>query len=615
MPTDAQSETAEAALLPLTAFSVNRYHVDLTAGRVRFERVPCQDLEDVLGGIARATKLLADVEVEDPYAPSAPIIMNLGLLSGTRVMTGLRTYFHGYSPLKMSRSGSPGLMWSAGSGHFGTKLRGLGIDEVIFTGRCERPTLLRLSPADEPEGPAGPARFEFLDATDLGDLHINARIMTLHGRYPEAHFAVIGPAAQNYQKVRYASIALSTDNQLKTGDPKARFCGRGGYGGVLGSKNLYAIAADGPNPKVSSRGLKEINREANLGEGSLPYRDEGAGGTWRQVPLQYDNGVLPEFNFNPTGTDAGTVLMRSSVEAGPYVIKAEGCYLCGIRCHKNVYDEADGEAGTFRTKVDYEPFILLSSNLGLYDPDRALELVALVDELGMDSISLGVTLGHIMEWNRRQPDDPLAGGISFGDYEAITEAIVAVAEGGLPEVGEGTLRVAKRTDSLAFAMQSKGIEYPAYVPHSNPGYPWALAGGHMSMRTFLLTILERETGLDYWVDAITNRGPLILLDDITGVCKFAVLNPDLQAEALAIAAGLQVSGDDLRAVVDRTWVRGYSVERRVGFEVEDYALPAEAHQPARGSKLPYFNTPEFFEELRRRVLATLDERSKAYGYT
>src|SRR3990170_5596852 len=146
MPTDAQSETAETALLPLTAFSVNRYHVDLTAGRVRFERVPCQDLEDVLGGIARATKLLADVEVEDPYAPSAPIIMNLGLLSGTRVMTGLRTYFHGYSPLKSSLSGKPGLMWTAGSGHFGTKLRGLGIDEVIFTGRAPQPTLIHLTP-------------------------------------------------------------------------------------------------------------------------------------------------------------------------------------------------------------------------------------------------------------------------------------------------------------------------------------------------------------------------------------------------------------------------------------------------------------------------------------
>jgi aldehyde:ferredoxin oxidoreductase len=614
MAVETETEATEAALRPATAFSVNRYHVDLTTETVRFERVPCEDLEDVLGGIARATKLLSDVVVDDAYDPSAPIVMNLGLLSGTRVMTGLRTYFHGYSPLKMSRTGKPGLMWSAGSGKFGTKLRGLGIDEVIFTGRAASPRLIHLTPADDPDGPGGPANFEFLDASDLGEKHVNDRIMTLHGRYPDAHFAVIGPAAQNYENVRYASIALSTENQLKSGDPKARFCGRGGYGGVLASKNLYAIAADGPNPSVSSRGLRDINKEINLGKGSWPYREDGAGGTWRQVPLQHDNGILPEFNFNPTGTDAGEVLKRKSVEQGPYQIKAESCYLCGIKCHKNVYDDVNGEAGPFRTKVDYEPFILLSSNLGLYDVDKAIDLVALVDELGMDSISLGVSLGHIMEWNRRNPDDQVVGGLSYGDFDAIYAAVNAVSEGRLPEVGEGVLRFAMRTGSLDFGMQAKGVEFPAYVPHSNPGYPWALAGGHMSMRTFLLVILERETGIDYWVDAVTNRGPMILLDDITGMCKFAALSPDLVAEALGTAAGLGVSADELKAVVDRTWVRGYAVERRVGFEVEDYSLPADAHQPARGSKLPYFNTPEFFEDLRSKVIAVLDERAESYGY-
>ena len=66
-------------------------------------------------------------------------------------------------------------------------------------------------------------------------------------------------------------------------------------------------------------------------------------------------------------------------------------------------------------------------------------------------------------------------------------------------------------------MQSKGVEYPAYLPQTNPGYPWALAGGHMSMRTFLLYVVERETDVDYWIDAITNRGPTYLLDDITGI--------------------------------------------------------------------------------------------------
>lgn len=614
MPVETESEAQEAALKPPTAFSVNRYRVDLTTETVSFERVPCEDLEDVLGGIARATKLLAGTVVDDPYDPAAPIVMNLGLLSGTRVMTGLRTYFHGYSPLKMSRNGRPGLMWSAGSGKFGTKLRGLGIDEVVFTGRAASPRLIHLTPADDPDGPYGPANFEFLDASDLGELHVNDRIMTLHGRYPEAHFAVIGPAAQNYETVRYASIALSTENQLKTGDPKARFCGRGGYGGVLASKNLFAIAADAPNPKVSSRGLRDINKEINLGKGSWPYRDDGAGGTWRQVPLQHKNGILPEFNFNPTGTDAGVALTRPEVEKGPYEIKAESCYLCGIKCHKNVYDDVDGEAGPFRTKVDYEPFILLSSNLGLYDVDKALDLVALVDELGMDSISLGVSLGHVMEWNRRNPDRPLVDGLSYGDYDAIRAAVNAVSEGRLPEVGEGVLRLAMGTGSLDFAMQAKGVEFPAYVPHSNPGYPWALAGGHMSMKTFLLVILEKETGIDYWVDAITNRGPMFLLDDMTGMCKFAALDPVLVAEALGIAAGLEVTADDLRGAVDRTQVRGYATERRVGFEVEDYSLPADAHQPARGSKLPYFNTPEFFEELRSKVIDVFDERAAAYGY-
>ena len=55
------------------------------------------------------------MEVADPYDPNAPLVMNLGLLSGTRVMTGLRTFFHGYSPLKQAGNGKPGLMWTAGS--------------------------------------------------------------------------------------------------------------------------------------------------------------------------------------------------------------------------------------------------------------------------------------------------------------------------------------------------------------------------------------------------------------------------------------------------------------------------------------------------------------------
>ena len=587
---------------------MNRYHVDLTTRNVRHEVVPCEDFEDALGGIARATKLLADWQVDDAYDAAAPLVMNLGLLSGTRVMTGLRTFFHGYSPLKQAVNGKPGLMWSAGSGHFGTKLRALGIDDVIFTGKADRPTLLHLT-----AGEYG-AEFEFLDAADLGGRMINDRVQDLHRRYPEAHFAVIGPAGEHYESVRYASIALSTDNQLESGDGKPRFCGRGGYGGVLASKNLWAIAADGPNPP-RVRGLRDVNKEINLGEGSARYRDlpHDRGGTWRTMKMMQEAQSLPEFNFAPTGTGASVPLLRPSVEAGPYVVLAEGCYLCGIKCHKNVYDEADGKPGKFRAKVDFEPITLLSSNLGIFDPDIALSLIELTDDLGMDSISLGVTLGYAMDHNRRT-DAGLLGGLQFGDTDAVIAAVRAVAAGELPELGQGAKRLSEQAGDTAYAMHSKGVEYPAYQPHTNPGFPWALAGGHMSMRTFFLFVIERETGVDYWVDAITNRGPLYLMDDITGMCKFANAEPELEAEALRIGTGLDITAERLKTTVMNTFLRGYACERRVGFDADDYRLPAVAHEPMKGSDLPYFNDPEFFEQVQSRVMATLDERATAAGF-
>ncbi len=601
----------ESVLRPATEFTINRYHVDLSTLTVRHEEVPCEDLEDVLGGIARATKLLAGREIDDAYDPASPLVMNLGLLSGTRVMTGLRTFFHGYSPLKTSGAGRPGLMWSAGSGHFGTKLRGLGIDEVVFVGRADQPTLLYLG-----EGGAGaPARFEFLNASDLAGRRINDRIQDLHGRWPEAHFAAIGPAGENYESVRFAAIALSTDNQLDTGDAKPRFCGRGGYGGVMGSKNLWAIAADGPNPP-RERGLRDINKEINLGDGSARYRDvEGdRGGTWRNLKWMMEVKSLPEYNFAPTGTEVSAPLTRPRVEDGDYVVLAEGCFLCGIKCHKNVYEKsADGERGAFRAKSDFEPITLLTSNLGIFDPDAAWTLIELGDELGMDSISLGVTLGYAMDYNRRNGTQ-LFGGLQFGDAAGVKEAITAIAAGDLPELGQGVKRLADQTGETAYAMHSKGVEFPAYQPQTNPGYPWALAGGHMSMRTFLLYVVERETGVDYWVDAITNRGPTYLMDDITGMCKFAMITPELEAEALRITAGLDISGEELSAVVMRTFLRGYANERKQGFGLADYALPAEALEPMAGSDLPHFTTADFFDQVRSGVVEALDQRAVAAGF-
>jgi aldehyde:ferredoxin oxidoreductase len=157
-----------------------------------------------------------------------------------------------------------------------------------------------------------------------------------------------------------------------------------------------------------------------------------------------------------------------------------------------------------------------------------------------------------------------------------------------------------------FAMHSKGVEYPAYLPQTNPGYPFALAGGHMSMRTYLLLLYERETSLDYWVEAITERGWRMMRDDLLGSCKFAGLPDVKMAAALKEAAGLDVTPDDLEGAVHRTFLRGYRLEKEQGFTADDYTMPDETHGEFPQIKLPHFNTREFFGELRTRVLAKFD---------
>ena len=595
--------------------SFTRYSIDLTAGDISSQSHQCEDLEDVLGGIARGFKVMEKCPVSDAYAPDATLLMTLGILSGSNAMTGLRTYFLAYSPLKRSLTGLPSAMWSAGSGKFGTKLRYLDVDEVAFTGRSESPVLLYIG--RESDAPDSPVTMRLEDATDLAGMKVNAKIQSLKERYGDnAHFAVIGPSGENFESVRFAAVALSTENQLKSGDPKPRFCGRGGMGGIMGSKNLLAIVADTADVRdPSAPSFVEFNKEVAKGDGSARFRDNATdrlGGTWANyVPLNQKH-ALPEMNFNPTGTESSFVLHRQHVQdSGQFVIKDESCYRCGIKCHKNVYDIGDdGKAGRFRAKLDYEPLNLLASNIGIFDADQACTIVELVDELGMDSISCGVALSYAMEYNRRHADDgnALPDGPRYGDFDSILKAVTDAAEGRNQMLGQGVLRMSEDLGDTGYAMHCKGVELPAYLPQTNPGYPWAMAGGHMSMRTFLLLLFEGETSMDYWVGAITDpaRGLVQFPYDMVGICKFAGMGAPAVAGAVQELTGLDVSADSLNEMTVRTFLRGYRLEKLQGMTIDDYTLPSEAMQEYPNVDLPYFVTEEFFTELQGKVTEIFD---------
>ena len=114
------------------AVAYARATIDLASRDVRIEDVPCRNLEDVLGGFGRSFQILAERTITHAFTPDNPLIVNTGVLTASNVMTGLRTYFSAYSPLKVSNKGLPAAIWSAGSCKFGPKLKWTGLDEVIL---------------------------------------------------------------------------------------------------------------------------------------------------------------------------------------------------------------------------------------------------------------------------------------------------------------------------------------------------------------------------------------------------------------------------------------------------------------------------------------------------
>lgn len=583
----------------------SRFSINLSLGEATLEEVPCRNLEDILGGFGRSFQFLADLNIKEAYQDDNPLIVNTGVLTGSDVMTGLRTYFSGYSPLKGSKKGLPAAMWSTGSGKFGSKMRWAGVDEMVFTGSASKPVYALLK--ETPDGPV----LTLESADKLVGKNTHEKIMALYEKYPNAHFAAIGQGGENYKNVFYAAVALSTENQLKSGDDKCRFAGRGGMGSLMGAKNLLGIVIDAKDQTGKmTPGIRDINRTITSGAGSKKFREakkEGLGGTWTNYEMMVPHHAVPENNFRPTGKSDVEKMSRTKVEED-FLVKAEACYRCGIKCHKNVYEKKpDGSAGDYRAKFDYEPVNLLSTNLGIHDPNEAWRLIALADNLGMDSISCGVTVAYVLDYNTRHPDKPLANGAKFGEFEKIYELIEQTGLGKFPDVGRGVARLAQKTGEPGYAMEVKGLELPAYLADTNPGYPWAIAGGHMSMYTFLIMVMMNNSDLDFWVNAITTWGFAPLREDLTGLCKFAGADPAMVSQAISEVVGMEVTPEELTASTRRAFLRGLNLERKQGYTDEEYTLPAQVFEsPNPVLEKHHFVTPEYFQELKKRVWAVLE---------
>ena len=269
-----------------------------------------------------------------------------------------------------------------------------------------------------------------------------------------------------------------------------------GLGAVLGAKGLKGIAAHGSakvriaRPDAFHKHVKKWT--ATLKAHPLTGEMLPAYGTGGFLPQMQKLGIVGTSNYR-SGRFDGSDEISGQALAGGRLTGTTGCRSCPIKCARIV--EIDGHSVK---GPELETLVLLGANLGNADLDRIIEWNVLLDELGMDTMSAGSTIGFATELaGRGLAPFPLA----FGETDRVSALIedIAARRGIGDELAEGTRRLAERYGAPEAAMQVKGLEIAAYDPrraighglgyatsnrggcHLNGGYVVALEGLGLNM--------------------------------------------------------------------------------------------------------------------------------------
>ncbi|MCP3984463.1 MAG: aldehyde ferredoxin oxidoreductase family protein [bacterium] len=412
--------------------------VDLGAQRYSFEPLDEQTARLYIGGKGYGTRLLYDRTEAgvDPLGPENPLIFATGPLNGSVAPQSNRFAVVTKSPL------TGGIGNATCGGSFALGMKKAGIDILVVSGRSERP--LRI----EVDGDA--SHVEFLDAADLWGKG-TYETQELLGK--KKNHAVIGPAGEN--EVLFAGIVSNE-----------RIAGRTGVGAVMGSKKLKAVSVWGSrNLEMEDEAkFKEYTKEVRATFKDHPVLGESMKRFGTAGILNTANGrnILPTRNFKKGRFDDAMKISGEWMEEHDLKGVKTSCIHCPVTCGRDVEVEGKG-----RVKgPEYETLALLGSNLEIGSVEQISEWNYHADDLGMDTISLGATLGFAMELGERGMLDTK---LHFGDPAGVTELIQDIAHrrGAGSDLADGSRRLSEKLGGREFAPHVKGLELSAYDPRGS----------------------------------------------------------------------------------------------------------------------------------------------------
>lgn len=571
--------------------------VDLTSGQVHQEPLDLDLAKDFIGGFGINAKLAYDLikPGADPLGPDNAIIVGAGTLAGTMAPGSSRLTIATKFPETAT------VAFANGSLGFAPQLKYAGYDHVIITGRAPRPVYLYISNGNT----------ELCEAQDLWgrDLYeASDELWRRHGT--TAGIVAIGPAGENRVGISLALV------------DKSATLGKGGFGAVMGAKNLKAIVAQGTGGVgvADGRGFMQLIDRYIERVRAYPLHktwvEEGINYTWRdrmarELPCHDWTDVYPK--------EKADALFGVQV----YLQKAKkarlSCPSCPI-ADKEVLEVKEGE---YQGLVTYTAGFSgraenfgIRCNVGGYD--KVIKCVDLSNRLGIDSHSVSSIIDyavHLYEKGiitpadtggrplRRDFDttvrlleqiayrqglgDTLADGMAamvarFGP-EAAQESVYIK---GLESIfdprasGLGTMEFEQLVNPRGGHHQSGGS--PAY----SPGSPMDKFARHCDRMgapgDAIDRILDPATGLNPARLTRYAEDWYAVLSSL-GLCNRAQINRFHSitscAELYTAATGLQITAAELAKAGERGWNVMKASNVREGFSRKDDRMPEKWFRP------------------------------------
>jgi aldehyde:ferredoxin oxidoreductase len=356
----------------------------------------------------------------DPLSPENPLIFSAGPFAGSSFSNANRLSVGCKSPL------TGGIKEANSGGTFAFALGQLGLAGLTLNGAAKDWVVMRITKG-------GGVSYDSAEPyMGKGNIECAALLFDKYG--DKVALGICGPVGE------YLGLMAGINFTDPEGRP-TRLAARGGVGAVMGSKKVKAIVVDKDKmPPFHDRKKfmgsvrdygkmlradKAVEMFSNLGTAMVGDFTNNIGG----MPVRnFSSGQMTPSADGPFKL-GGEYIRETNLARGGETTHAcmPGCL---IKC-SNIFVDEDGRE--LVSPMEYETLGLVGTNCGLDDPDHVAMLNHIANDLGVDTIEVGATLGVLMD----------AGEGKFGDHEFMAKALDDIRQGNERGriLAQGTARV------------------------------------------------------------------------------------------------------------------------------------------------------------------------------